>query len=477
MLRFSFFILFLISSSFLNAQAFKIDPIRSDSTLHKTPHKIIDQILVISNKITKERIIHRELLFQLGDTLSSNNFLETLEQSKKNLLNTSLFNFVKIDWALIDNNHVVLVITVTERWYTFPLPIFEIDDINFNTWWKDRDYSRINYGFHLIRNNFRGRKEKLTMTAQFGFSERFRLRYNIPYLTKNQKSGLNFNFSYNRKDEISYTSINNERVQFKSTDSDAIKNLSSGVTYNYRNAIFNTHSLGINHDFNKILDSVRLLNPEYLGNNKTITNFISLYYQFTHDNRDSKNYPLKGNYFSVSFKKSGLGIFDDKVDVTNFNVLYKNYWKINDRTFIANSIRAEYSPKKNQPYILQNGLGYSSSYAIRAYENNIIDGQNIGLAKVQLRYQLVTPREVELQFLQYEKISKFHYAFYIGIFSDFAYVDDNLGFQQNTLANDFLYSSGIGLDFISYYDVVLRTEFSVNKFGESGIFLHFVAPI
>ncbi len=124
---------------------------------------------------------------------------------------------------------------------------------------------------------------------------------------------------------------------------------------------------------------------------------------------------------------------------------------------------------------MQNGLGYNS-FSIRSYEYYVIDGQNIGLAKAQIRYQLVKPRSVGLGNLS-DRFGKFHYAFYLGLFTDFGYVQDNNGFVENNLANDLQYGSGISLDFVSYYDIVIRSEISINKFGESGFFIHFVAPI
>lgn len=477
MFRFLVFSFLFFVGSFLFAQAYKINPILEDTSLLKTEHIVIQNISIVGNRITKPNIITRELLFQIGDTIASKDLTTQLEQSKKNLLNTSLLNFVKIEWALVSNDKIHVIIFVTERWYTFPLPIFEIDDNNFNTWWETKDFSRINYGFHLVRNNFRGRKEKLSITAQFGFTERFRLRYNIPYINKNQKGGLSFSFSYNRRDEIAYTSQNNERLQFKSQTNDAIKNYSAGIGYNFRKEIFNTHSFGLEYDQNQIIDSVRILNPNYLGGNRLKSSYLTFYYYYTIDKRDSKNYPLSGEYFRFNIRKTGLGILKDNVDLTNVKVQLKKYWQLQDRVFFASSLQGEYALNNNQPYLLRNGLGYSSSYGIRAYELYVIDGQNIGLGKAQIKYQIVKPREVDVKFIGYDKISKFHYAFYLGLFTDFAFVEDNTGFQQNRLANDLQYSTGIGLDFITYYDMVIRTEFSINKFGESGLFLHFVAPI
>ena len=472
-----FLLLGLCFSLFGFSQAFKIDPIARDSSMYESPIKIIHNIQIIGNQVTKEHIILRELTFSQSDTLANEAFIAALEQSKKNLLNTSLFHFVKIDWAILNPQEVFIVIQVEERWYTFPLPIFEIDDNNFNTWWKDKDYSRINYGGLLVRNNFRGRKEKLSLIAQFGFTERFRLKYDIPYINKSQKSGLGFNFSYNRRDEIVYTTLDNERLQYKSESKDAVRNYSAEVNYKYRNAIFNTHTVGVEYDFNSILDSVVDLNPNYLGSGKSESQFMSIYYNFTHDNRDSRNYPLIGNYFTVSLQKYGLGIIRNDVDLTNLSFQAKRYWNLKKRFYLASSARGLLTANNNQPYLLQSGLGYSSTFNIRSYEYYVIDGQNIGLVKTQIKYQLVKPNSAELAFVPLERFNKFHYSFYLGLFSDVGYVEDQIGFPQNNLANELQYGFGLSLDFVTYYDTVIRSEFSINKFGESGFFLHFVAPI
>lgn len=47
---------------------------------------------------------------------------------------------------------------------------------------------------------------------------------------------------------------------------------------------------------------------------------------------------------------------------------------------------------------------------------------------------------------------------------------------NNTLEGNFLYGWGVGLDLVTYYDNIFRLEYTINKFGESGFFLHFGAP-
>ena len=53
---------------------------------------VIRGIVVNGNKVTKERIILRELVVHEGDTLTSRTLYEKLERSRQNLMNTGLFN-------------------------------------------------------------------------------------------------------------------------------------------------------------------------------------------------------------------------------------------------------------------------------------------------------------------------------------------------------------------------------------------------
>ena len=79
--------------------------------------------------------------------------------------------------------------------------------------------------------------------------------------------------------------------------------------------------------------------------------------------------------------------------------------------------------------------------------------------------------------LPFNKFNTFHYALYAGIFGDAGYVDDNRYAQKNPLANSFLYGYGAGIDYVTYYDIVFRFEYSFNKMLEHGFFVSFNAGI
>jgi hypothetical protein len=66
------------------------------------------------------------------------------------------------------------------------------------------------------------------------------------------------------------------------------------------------------------------------------------------------------------------------------------------------------------------------------------------------------------------------------VFFDAGYVNDK--FQQyrvynNTLVDKMMYSTGAGIDFITYYDKVLRFDYSFNGVGDRGLFIHWKAAI
>jgi len=150
--------------------------------------------LIIGNKVTRDQIITRELSLKPGDTVTAKRLRHILTRDRNKIYNLRLFNTVTIRLLQLSGTEIDLLIEVTERWYTFPVPIFELSDRNFNEWWQNYDhrFNRINYGLRLYQFNFRGRNETLRITAQFGFSRQFQLLYRIPYIDKKTKAGLNF---------------------------------------------------------------------------------------------------------------------------------------------------------------------------------------------------------------------------------------------------------------------------------------------
>ena len=108
-------------------------------------------------------------------------FLQNLEQDRKNIMNTRLFNTVAITILPAYANVTDILIEVHERWYFFPIPIFSLADRNLNDWIQNQgaDWSRVSYGIKMYKNNSRGRNERLRLDAQFGYTKRFLIQYQM----------------------------------------------------------------------------------------------------------------------------------------------------------------------------------------------------------------------------------------------------------------------------------------------------------
>ncbi|MEW6467481.1 MAG: POTRA domain-containing protein [Bacteroidota bacterium] len=438
---------------------------------------IINQVLVLGNKVTRRHIIMRELSFRENDTVAYADLPLLFKASQQNLLNTSLFNFVTIDTFDTRNNTVNVMISVKERWYTWPVPIFELADRNFNTWWKTRDFERVNYGFFLNRDNFRGRKERVALIARFGYSELYGFSYTIPYVNRKQTAGIGFSFTYSRNHEISYGSSGNRQLFFKDEENYVREELSAKASFSKRKGIYNSYTVEARYFKGWVEDTVLKLTSDYFTGNRNTMEYFSAEFYYKSDHRDSKAYPLEGYFFDASVTKVGLGILpEERTDLVYAAALFRQYWHLGGRWYWASALRGKISSQTRQPYYTQRGLGYGRDY-IRAYEYYVIDGQHYSLLKNNLKFVIVRPKVRSVSAVPLEKFNTFHYALYANLFFDCGYVWDKLYYAVNPLSNEVLYGFGAGIDFVTYYDTVIRLEYGFTKSLESGLFLHFATPI
>ncbi len=436
---------------------------------------VVQEIKIIGNKTTKERIILRELPFNVGEKISASELKDILERAKSNLLNTLLFNFVTIDPVYFDDKNISIYVMVEERWYWWPIPIFEIQETNFNTWWQTKDIERLNYGMYLAKENFRGRKERLVFKFQGGYTEEVGVKYSIPYINKKQTQGMSFRFLYSRNHEITYATTNNIRDFYKNDNEYVKKRIETGIGYDFRPELYNSHSFYSNFTNIELSDSIAMINPNYLPDSTSQIKYLSLQYSFKRDKRNFRSYPTLGHYLNFSIVKEGLGIMDDKLDKLYVSSEVKKYWKLSDKFLFSAAARGQYTIKEG-PYFLYGGLGYINKL-VRGYELYVIEGEHFALGKAQLRYAILDNKIFKFNFIPSDKFKKIPLSIYLGVFFDAGYVDAKVNSQNNFLTNTPLYGSGLAVDFVSYYDMVFRIEYSINRLQEHGLYLHFVAPI
>jgi len=453
------------------------DSIRIHSDLSNIQlHIVIDTILIEGNKITKPKIILRELNFKTGDSIPVYQLTERFKASSENLLKTSLFNFVTITDTVLttgDYSSIIVKITVIERWYLWPFPIFEISDRNFNAWWKEKNFGKINYGLYLIKENMRGRMERLNLLIRFGYDERYEISYDIPYINKKQTFGAGLGTGWRQNHEIAYKTVDNELQTIRVENDYLFKHFYSYFQVTHRPSLYQYHVLQLNYNFYSFADTVLKLNPDYSFKNQQTNEYFTVYYRFMVDHRDSKVYPLKGSLSQFEFTKSGFGVLKNgDISMMDLKGAYRKYLSLSKKFYLSFDLAAKISTNRDQPYFFQKGLGYDRNF-VRGYELYVVDGPSYWISKNTLKYSLIPTQVKTLGFISSEKFNKIHYAVYLNGFLDAGYVDTYKNYDVNSLSNKLMLGGGFGLDLVTYYDLVFGVEFSVNRSGESGFFIHF----
>ena len=466
---FKFFSIVLLFFSGFSTLAQSIDTLKQ--------RLCVNQIILEGNKITRDRIIYREITFHKGDSLSEHELRNKCLRWQQNLMNTSLYVFDTVYFRIdtLTKNAQVRV-SVKERWYIWPGLIFQVQDRNFNSWWQTKDYSRINYGANLIVYNLFGLNQTLVASVQKGYTNHFGISYQIPYLDRKQRFGLRANLNFYQNNQLWYATQQNELQYYGNTQQFARTEQSGMIGITHRHGLYLQQGLDFYYNRAAILDTVVKLNNNYFAPGQTAIQYLSLQYHFRYAYRDYKPYPTKGYDIEAYVSKDGFNVLKNETpnNLAAF-VSFKNYYKIFKRTFFMYALKGRYLFQYNPMYYFNKALGYGE--LVRGYEYYVIDGQNFGLLKANVRYQIMKPHVVRLPIHILKKFSTISYTLYGGPFVDLGYVQDQYFYKTNPLANQWLGGAGLGLDLVTYYDLVVRAEVTMNRMQQTGIFLHLNAPL
>lgn len=448
----------------------------------QTKNIIIEDITIQGNKKTKLWVINRELDIKKGDTLTSQALDSLVKLNQQKIFNTQLFLEVKIEsiFSKLDNlsndslrvkifEFVKINISLKERWYVFPIPIFELSDRNFNEWWNtyNHDLSRTNYGIRFSWDNVTGRKDELDLVIQSGFNQRFALGYKYPYLDKKRRFGLEFNVSYLQNKSIAYRT-QNHKLLFLKTDGFLRERFESRIVINYRKNFFTSHQFTTQYRQNYVNDTLLAYNPNYFAPNKNTQKLFSFNYSGRYDRRDIQFYALKGWVVGWNISQN-IGQNVQSIGIGGGITTYQHLGK---KWYSDHTVRGYYTDWFGyQPYAQAQALGYGQEN-LRGYDLYVIDGQAYILQKNTLKYQLF-----DKKYKLFPKTSALHHfpiALYLTAFLDFGYVKDDFFKTYNTTFNNtFLQSGGVGVDVITFYNMVFSFTFTQNQRQETGFFFNF----
>jgi outer membrane protein assembly factor BamA len=443
---------------------------------------VVEKITMEGNRRTREEIVLRELKFRTGDTVMISALEKLLEESEQLVMNTGLFNSANIiikNWRGADN-HVHFHLELAETWYIYPIPIFELADRNFNVWWveQNRSLQRINFGIQFTHLNFSGRRDRLLLIAQYGYTRKYAMQYTLPYFNKAQTLGVDAVLSFSQNREVNYASQENKQAFYSNKERRfTYQQFHLSFDFSYRPGFHRFHNVEVAFR-QKWVDPfvANELNPDFFLDRRSRQRSVSLAYRFTFDRRDVQAYPLAGTYLNASLTKTGLGVFSDR-NALGVEFYYQRYLSLSQKwsTGLLLGSKAELI-RKRQPFVDYRALGYQEN-TLYGYEYYIVNGLDMGLARGFLRYRLL---EKGITFGKLMPIAAFRnmpVKVYLSLNQGAAYVNDPYTGAANPFANRMLWGGGIGLDIVLYYDKVLQIQYSYNHLWEKGLFLHFSANI
>ncbi|WP_435357225.1 BamA/TamA family outer membrane protein [Emticicia sp. SJ17W-69] len=433
---------------------------------------LVHDIKIEGNTRTKDKIIFREMLVKVGDTLQKAKLKEILESDRQKITNTYLFITVKVTYQEIDNQQVDITVEVKERLYLVILPVFYLADRNFNEWWYERnhDLRRTIYGIYAKHANLTGNNDQLRIRAEIGFIPNFEISYSSPYLDKKLTTTLLGGIFYGINKTMVYRTWQ-DKFQFLESEQQQRQRLSFYTVLSRRTGFYQNQSLQLSYSQTQIADTIARLNPNYLLDGRTKQKFFLINYSYIFDRRDNRQYALKG--YRSSFEITKYGLFaSDNINQLSISGTYSKYVPIGGKFYANYSFRGKVSFPQKQPFLQTAGLGYRSDL-VRGYELYVIDGQSYALAKTNLKYQLID-RVFDLsKFLKIKQFNTLPVAAYLNSFIDVGYTKNNFPLLNNTkLANKRLVGGGLGLDVITWYNVVGRLNYSINGLGEKRLFFN-----
>lgn len=425
----------------------------------------IKKIFVEGNKHTKQSIVLRELSFKEGEQYPLNVIVEKFGESKKQLLSSELFHEVVIALKSFQGHDVYVQVNVKERWYIFPLPFFKLADRNFAEWReKGMSLDRVNYGVDISHKNLTGRNDKLNIYLMTGFTRQVQLSYRGLFLDSAMKWSSGFSVAFGKTREISYDNINTKLIAYKNDDDYVYRFFRANVELTYRPALKTRHSFSVSYNEMSVADTIYKLNPKFFNSNSTLK-FPEFNYKLSYVDVDYYPYPRSGYVAEVNFNQKG---FSKQFNLSQLTLKGSQYFPINDKWFFNLRLLGHVKIPFEQPFIMRRflpGEGY-----MQGFEEAIIDGVAGGYAKG------IFTREIfnwaySIPSKKIDRLNHIPVRIYAKVYGNTGYAYDN----QPTIggvSNKLLFTGGVGLDIVVFYDWIIKLEYSFNSLGQNGLYLH-----
>ncbi len=446
------------------------------SILSQQDFALVDSIIIEGNRHTKDWVIKIELGFEEGDSIDLTDINTILEGAKLRILGTGLFNFSQLNISHYDpdSRKTNIKIIVEENWYIFPAPIFELADRNFSVWWQEQNKSldRVNYGVRFSHYNLTGNKDPLKLKLQFGYTRKFELNYQYPYLAWDNKLGIGGSIFYSDQKEIGYITTGNKTQFAKAPDEPILlSRFRVGPELKYRPHVTQFHNLRFEFHHNKVNQYVvDSLNQNYFLQQRNGIRFFYIEYDFHLDKRLYRHYPREGFLFFLNAKKEGLGLFGE-YDNLSVTAGIEKHSQPKDGLIISTRNKVKTNVTRQLVSFANNtGLGWNSDI-VSGYDLYVMDGTDYIISMNAVKKQLFDNNLNTVRWMP-RQFRKMNLTVFLRFNFDFAYVNERTYTDTNRLNNRWIYGYGPALDIIFFNNFLFSFEYSFNDIGEKGLYFN-----
>jgi outer membrane protein assembly factor BamA len=428
----------------------------------------VTQIVIEGNKHTRPATILREVSFSEGMQYSLPTLVNKFAQAKKQLMNTTLFHEVIVSLKSLQGYDAIVKIEVKERWYIFPLPFIKTVDRSFQEWVKEQNMSwdRVNYGIRVTYNNATGRNDKMSLNFMNGYTKQLSLSYRNLILDTKQQWLASAGIALGKNRQLDYLTTDNKRLFYKDDQNFVHSFFRSFVEVSYRKAIKTRHTFGFSYSHESFPDTVLKINPSFSADKQLNIRYPELYYTMTYFDVDYIPFPTKGYAGEISLRKRG---FNSEMNLLQLTTKASATWPLNDKYFFNLRLAGTVKLPFKQPYINQQLLGFGDVF-MQGYEYYVINGVAGGYTKAILSREILNTN-IRIRSEKIKKLNNIPLRLYGKVYGNMGYVY-NKEPGDNLLCNQMLYTGGVGLDIVTFYDFIIRLEWSFNQLGQNDLYLH-----
>jgi len=392
-----------------------------ESAIADTNRFSFTRIDIIGNDVTQPDVILRELHFNKFHPVT----LEQLFAGLKRVQSLALFTRVKFD-IIGESEHAILLITVFEQWYIFPIPLLYLNE---------RSWDKITYGGKMLWYNFLGRNILLNFTAAFGYNPQFKLSYRNPWFLGDLQLFTNFS--------VYSGSVRSESLALRDYEDDR-----RGIEWLIGKRFGHFTLVGLT------LAYAEISAPAAVGLTRSpdgTDDLPSIRLDALYDNRDLKEFPHQGWKALIWGKQVGN---DDWINYVRYGADIRRYQPLGRSLTLAVRAAADMSSGEIPSY---DRVFFGYSERIRGHFYDVVEGENLVFGGVELRFPIMKIRYFDVEpmpgFEQYSSNLKFGVS--AGLFVDSGavwYHDESLSSRH------FNSGFGVGLFFHMPYIDVLRVE-------------------